>query len=73
MPETGTIKEVFGIHAKAWGIFGEQFRETVAAKNHPRRLVTLAELASVAVFLASDEASALTGTIANLSMGGLDD
>jgi NAD(P)-dependent dehydrogenase (short-subunit alcohol dehydrogenase family) len=73
MPETGTIKEVFGIHAKAYGISREQFQELIAGKNHRRRLPTLAELANVAVFMASDEASAMTGTVANLSMGMLDD
>jgi len=73
MPETGTIKEVFGIHSKVLGISWEQFHESIAGKNHRRRLPTLAELANVAAFLASDEASAMTGTIANLSMGMLDD
>ena len=48
MPETGTIKEVFGIHAKAWGITHEQFSEIIASKNHRRRLMTLGELANVA-------------------------
>src|SRR5262245_6077573 len=73
MPETGTIQEVFGIHAKTLGISREQFHELVAGRNHRRRLPALAELANVAVFMASDEASAMTGTIANLSMGMLDD
>lgn len=71
MPETGTIKEVFGIHAKAWGITHEQFSEIIASKNHRRRLMTLGELANVAVFMASDKSSAMTGTVVNLSM--LDD
>lgn len=73
MPDSPTIKEVFGIHAKVLGISWEQFHQLIAGKNHPRRLPSLAELAKVAVFLASDEASALTGSIANLSMGVLDD
>lgn len=73
MPETNTIKEVFGIHAKAWGLSWEQFRDMIASKNHPQRLATLAELANVAVFMASDAASAMTGTVVNLSMGSLDD
>jgi NAD(P)-dependent dehydrogenase (short-subunit alcohol dehydrogenase family) len=73
MPETGTIKEVFGIHAKKLEISWQEFHDLVASKNHRRRLATLAELANVAVFMASDEASAMTGTIANLSMGMLDD
>jgi NAD(P)-dependent dehydrogenase (short-subunit alcohol dehydrogenase family) len=73
MPETGTIKEVFGLHAKAWEISWEQFHELLASKTHPRRLSTLAEMANMAVFMASDKASGMTGTTVNLSMGSLDD
>jgi NAD(P)-dependent dehydrogenase (short-subunit alcohol dehydrogenase family) len=73
MPESGTIKEVFGIHAKSSGMSWEQFHEMIAGKNHRRQLATLAEMANVAVFMASDAASAITGTIVNLSMGTLDD
>jgi len=73
MPETGTIKEVFGLHAKAWGITWEQFHELIASRTHVRRLTTLAEMANVAVFMASDNASGMTGTVVNLSMGSLDD
>jgi len=73
MPETGTIKEVFGLHAKAWGISWDQFHELLATRTHRRRLTTLAEMANVAVFMASDEASGMTGTIVNLSLGSLDD
>jgi hypothetical protein len=35
--------------------------------------MTLAEPANVAVFMASDRASGMTGTNVNLSMGSLDD
>jgi NAD(P)-dependent dehydrogenase (short-subunit alcohol dehydrogenase family) len=73
MPETGTIKEVFGLHAKAWGITWEQFHELLASRTHVRRLSTLDETANVAAFLASDQASGMTGTVVNLSMGSLDD
>jgi NAD(P)-dependent dehydrogenase (short-subunit alcohol dehydrogenase family) len=73
MPETGTIKEVFGLHAEAWGITWEQFHEVIASRTHVRRLTTLAEMANVAVFMASDKASGMTGTVVNLSMGSLDD
>lgn len=73
MPDSGTIKEVFGIHAKAYGLTWEQFHDVIAAKNHVRRLATLAEMANVAAFMASDAASAMTGTTVNLSMGALDD
>jgi NAD(P)-dependent dehydrogenase (short-subunit alcohol dehydrogenase family) len=72
IPESGTIKEVYGLHAKAWGLSWERFHEMIASKNHRRRLPTLAELANAAVFMASDKASAMTGTVVNLSMGMLD-
>jgi NAD(P)-dependent dehydrogenase (short-subunit alcohol dehydrogenase family) len=73
MPETGTIKEVFGLHAKALDIAWEQFHEFIASRTHVRRLTTLTELVNVAVFMASDKASGMTGTVANLSLGSLDD
>ena len=73
MPESGTIKEVFGLHAKAWGISWEQFQEITAGRTNTRRLSTLAEMANTAAFMASDQASGITGTIVNLSMGSLDD
>ena len=73
MPDSGTIKEVFGLHAKAWGVSWEQFQELIAGRTHARRLSSLAEMANVAVLAASDQASGLTGTIVNLSLGSLDD
>jgi NAD(P)-dependent dehydrogenase (short-subunit alcohol dehydrogenase family) len=73
MPETGRIKENFGVYAKALGITWEQFHELSAGRTHTRRLTTLAEMANAAVFMASDQASGMTGTVVNLSMGSLDD
>lgn len=37
--------------------------------THLGQLTTLAELASTAAFLASEQASAMTGTVVNLSGG----
>jgi enoyl-[acyl-carrier-protein] reductase (NADH) len=51
----------------------EQFHDLGAGRTHPRGLSTLAEMADVAVFMASDQASGMTGTVVNLSMGSLDD
>jgi enoyl-[acyl-carrier-protein] reductase (NADH) len=45
----------------------------LAGRTHSRRGSTLAELAEVAIFVASDRASGMTGTTVNLSMGTLDD
>jgi NAD(P)-dependent dehydrogenase (short-subunit alcohol dehydrogenase family) len=73
MPETGTVKEAFEARAKVSGLTWEQFQEFLASKTHSRRLMTPAEMANVAVFLASDQASGMTGTTVNLTMGSLDD
>src|SRR5918992_4115389 len=73
IPETGRIKESFELYAKASGMTWEQFHELLAGRTHTRRLSTLAEMANVAVFIASDKASGMTGTTVNLTMGSLDD
>jgi NAD(P)-dependent dehydrogenase (short-subunit alcohol dehydrogenase family) len=73
IPETGTLREAFEARAHASGMTLEQFQQLGASRTHTRRLSTLAEVAEVAVFLASDRASGMTGTTVNLSMGSLDD
>jgi NAD(P)-dependent dehydrogenase (short-subunit alcohol dehydrogenase family) len=73
MPETRTIRDAFEPRAAASGMSWEQWQEFLAARTHPRRLMTLAEMANVAAFLASDRASGMTGTTVNLTMGSLDD
>ncbi len=71
IPETPTMKDVFKL--KTSGITYEQFKEFLAGTTHPRRVMKLAEVANVAVFMASDKASGMTGTTVNLTMGSLDD
>jgi NAD(P)-dependent dehydrogenase (short-subunit alcohol dehydrogenase family) len=73
IPETATLKEAFEIRARLSGITWEQFQEYLKSKTHTRRLMTLDEMANVAVFMASDRASGMTGTTVNLTMGSLDD
>ena len=73
MPETPTIKDAFEPRAKASRMTWEQWQEFLASRTHPRRLMTLEELANVAVFIASEKASGMTGTTVNLTMGSLDD
>jgi NAD(P)-dependent dehydrogenase (short-subunit alcohol dehydrogenase family) len=73
MPETNTIKEAFEPRARASGITWEQWQELLASRTHGRRLMTLAEMANVAAFMASDKANGMTGTTVNLTMGSLDD
>jgi NAD(P)-dependent dehydrogenase (short-subunit alcohol dehydrogenase family) len=69
LPETATIDVVFGIHAKALGITPQQFQELLESRSHTRRSTTLAQLTDAAVFLASDRAGGMTGTVANLTGG----
>ena len=73
MPETPTIREAFEPRAEASGMTWEQWQEFLASRTHPRRLMTLDEMANLAAFLASDQASGMTGTTVNLTMGSLDD
>src|SRR4029453_10510599 len=73
IPGTESLKEAFEPRARSSGMTLEQFQELGASKTHTRRLSTLAEVANIAVFIASDRASGMTGTTVNLSMGSLDD
>ncbi|MFC4121433.1 SDR family NAD(P)-dependent oxidoreductase [Nonomuraea zeae] len=69
MPETPQLTEVYGLHADAYGISGEAFHARMAERTLRKHLPTVAEIANVAVFVASDRSSAMTGTIANLTGG----
>jgi NAD(P)-dependent dehydrogenase (short-subunit alcohol dehydrogenase family) len=69
MEETATIDVVYGLHAHAHGITKEQFKAAMSSATHRKRATTLTELADVAAFVASDQAAAMTGTVANLTGG----
>jgi NAD(P)-dependent dehydrogenase (short-subunit alcohol dehydrogenase family) len=73
MPETDRIRESFAGYAEVSGMTWDEFQEALANRTHTRRLSTLSEMANMAVFMASDRAGGMTGTIVNLSMGSLDD
>ncbi|MBO3745789.1 SDR family oxidoreductase [Streptosporangiaceae bacterium NEAU-GS5] len=73
MPDTRTIRDAFEPRAKASGMTWEQWEALLASRTHPRRLMTLDEVAAVAAFMASDHATGMTGTTVNLTMGSLDD
>jgi NAD(P)-dependent dehydrogenase (short-subunit alcohol dehydrogenase family) len=73
MPETDALKQAFEPRAKASGMTWAEFQESLASRTHTRRLSTLAEMANVAVFMASEKAGGMTGTTVNLTMGSLDD
>jgi NAD(P)-dependent dehydrogenase (short-subunit alcohol dehydrogenase family) len=67
--ETPLINELLESRGKAYGITFEQFRASMEAMTHRKRLTKLEELINAAVFVASDEGSAITGTILNLTAG----
>ena len=73
IPETPVIeaafKELFEANAKASGITWEQFNAAIVSNTHRKQLTALKELTDAAVFAASDEGSAITGTILNLTAG----
>jgi len=73
LPETSTLREVFDVKAKARGMTWDQFQAYLAGTTHTRRAMTVAEVANVAAFVASDQASGMTGTTVNLTMGNLVD
>jgi len=55
---------------KAAGCSPAEYQARFETMTHLRRLTTLAELGDTAAFVASDRASAMTGTVVNLSGGG---
>ncbi|GAA2395967.1 SDR family oxidoreductase [Dactylosporangium salmoneum] len=69
MPETAQLTEVYGLHAEAYGITGDDFHARMAERTLRKRLPTVAEIADAAVFAASDRAAAMTGAILNLTGG----
>ena len=73
IPESALIRESFGRYAKAAGVTQAEFQARFENMTHVRRLTTLDELADTAAFLASPRASAMTGTVVNLSGGAVVD
>jgi NAD(P)-dependent dehydrogenase (short-subunit alcohol dehydrogenase family) len=71
IPETATIDTVYGLHALATGITTAEFTEAMRARTLLRRLPTLAQVAGTAVYLATDDAAAVTGATLNLSCGSI--
>lgn len=69
MPETSQLTEVYSLHADAYGISRDAFQARMTERTLRKQLPTVAEIADVAAFVASDRAAAMTGAIANLSGG----
>lgn len=74
MPDSDVFKTVLGIHAKGEGMpSAKEFQTMLEGFTLLKRLTTLPEMANVAAFVASDQASAMTGTVVNLSCGSIVD
>jgi NAD(P)-dependent dehydrogenase (short-subunit alcohol dehydrogenase family) len=69
MPETPQLSEVYGLHADAYGISRDAFRTRMVDLTLRKQLPTVAEIANVAAFVASDQAAAITGAVVNLTGG----
>jgi NAD(P)-dependent dehydrogenase (short-subunit alcohol dehydrogenase family) len=68
-PDAPGVDEVFHQHASNAGITREAFEARIADRTLLKRLPRLAEVANVAVLMASDRSSAITGAIANVTCG----
>jgi NAD(P)-dependent dehydrogenase (short-subunit alcohol dehydrogenase family) len=71
IPETTVVRNAYSSRASRMGLTREEIQAQSESLTLLRRLPTLAEVANTAVFLASDQASAMTATVANLSCGSL--
>jgi NAD(P)-dependent dehydrogenase (short-subunit alcohol dehydrogenase family) len=62
-------REVFEPKAQAMGVTVEQWLAGAAQGTMLKRLPTLAQIAEVMAFLASDNAGAMTATVVNMTAG----
>jgi 3-oxoacyl-[acyl-carrier protein] reductase len=69
VPESPALRRSVGQHAMGRGVELEEFMASMASETLLRRLPTLEEVASVAAFVASDRASAMTGTVVKVNCG----
>jgi NAD(P)-dependent dehydrogenase (short-subunit alcohol dehydrogenase family) len=69
MAETRTMQQTYELGALGMGIPKEKMQEIVTSRALLRRPPSIAETARLIAFLASDEASTVTGAIVNSSCG----
>jgi NAD(P)-dependent dehydrogenase (short-subunit alcohol dehydrogenase family) len=68
-PDAPGVQEVVGVHARNEHAGVADYEAGLASRTMLRRLPKVAEVADVASLLASDRASAMTATIANVTCG----
>ncbi len=68
-PDTPDVQLTFELHAKAMGMTLQEFVAGLGGGTLLRRLPSSAEVANVAAMMASDRASAMTGTFVSVTCG----
>lgn len=68
-----SIGEVLDLHADGTGMTRAEFIASLAEMTLLKRLASLAEVGNVAALMASEYASSMTGTIANMTCGAIVD
>ncbi len=68
-PDTPGMNEVYDAHGAQRGMTGEAFGAELAQSTLLKRLPRLVEIGNAAALMASDQASAMTGTVANVTCG----
>ncbi|MBK8824858.1 MAG: SDR family oxidoreductase [Anaerolineales bacterium] len=72
-PDAPGVHEALSIHAKNSDMTFDEFHAYAARGSMLKRMPWMAEIANVAAFMASDGASAMTASVANLTCGALVD
>jgi 3-oxoacyl-[acyl-carrier protein] reductase len=68
-PDTPDVQQTFRVHAKAMGVPFEDFLAELGSGALLKRLPMSAEVANVAAMMASDRASAMTGSFVSVTCG----
>jgi len=68
-PDTPDVQQTFRVHAKVMGVPFEDFLAEVGSGALLKRLPMSAEVANVAAMMASDRASAMTGSFVSVTCG----
>jgi 3-oxoacyl-[acyl-carrier protein] reductase len=68
-PDTPDVQQTFKVHARAMGVPFEEFVSMASSGTLLKRLPTSADVANVATMMASDRASAMTGTFVSVTCG----
>jgi len=72
-PDAAGVSAAIAEHARAAGVSLGEFKARIADKTMLKRMPAVAEVASAAVIMASDRASAVTAAVTNLTCGEIAD